>query len=303
VAVEVELCAEIDGELTPVARTLTDENGKFAFRGVPLDRTLNFVAGANVDGVRYASEKFTLGPGRPSVRVRLGVRHSIADASPLVIRRHEIVIEPELGALHVTEAMLIDNPTAKTYVGRTTAGAPMPITFVLGIPTDFERLTFEEEFYGRNFTQIGGKVVASIPWEPGQRWVRFTYSARNEQTFRRWERRIDAPCERLTIRVVGEGAKAVDCSLPLVAATTKERRQFSFSSSSDTLAEDDVVWVTFGDMPVSWMAYARYGAVVVLIAAVVALGIWARFRRHERPSAADDRGSRPQPAAAKRRAA
>lgn len=278
IGVEVELRAELDGELAPVGRTQTDKDGKFRFRGVPLDRTLTYVAGANVDGVHYASDKFTIGPWRHAAHVRLEVREAADAANPLVIRRHEIVLEPELGALHVTEALLIDNPTSKTFVGRATADAPMPVTFTLGIPNDFERLTFEEEFYGRNFALIGGKVVTSIPWEPGRRWVRFTYSARNERGYRRWQRRIDAPCEQLVIRISGEHADGVACSLPSLDADASEQGQPVFASSGP-LAAGEVVWVGLGDLPVSWMAYARWSAVVVLVATILVLSLWMRRRR------------------------
>jgi hypothetical protein len=178
----------------------------------------------------------------------------------------------------------------------------MPVTFTLGIPTDFERLTFEEEFYGRNFALIGGMVVTSIPWEPGQRWVRFTYSARNEQAYRRWERRVDAPCEQLVIRVGGDYADRVECSLPPLDAEASEQGQPTFASSG-TLAAREVVWVGLGDLPVSWMAYARWSAVVVLVATITALSLWMRRRRRGDSSRSANRKFPARRSPAKRRAA
>lgn len=273
--VEVELRAELDGELVPVARTRTDARGAFAFRGVPLDRTLTYVAGANRDGVQYATSKFALGPERRTAHVRLNVRDAETESNPLVLRRHDVVIEPAPGVLHVTEALLVDNPTEKTYVGKARGDAPMPVTFELGIPTDFERLTFEEEFWGRSFALVGGKVVASVPWEPGQRWVRFTYSARNEAAYRRWERAIDAPCERMSVRVKGSGGENIECSLPFDGEAGDRA---VFAAAGQSLAAGDAVWVGLGDLPVSWTTYARWAAVAVLALTVASLTYWSRRR-------------------------
>lgn len=299
-AVEVELRAELDGQLVPVARTQTDARGRFAFRGVPLDQTLTYVAGANLDGVHYASSKFALGPARRSAHVRLAVREAETGTNPLVIRRHDVLIEPGLGVLHVTEALLVENPTPRTYVGKAVGEAPMPVTFALGIPTNFERLTFEEEFFGRNFALVGGKVVTGIPWEPGRRWVRFTYSARNEAAYRRWERRMDAPCDQVSVRVKGSGDVEVECSLP-IDRDTPDRA--TFAASGRSLAAGDVVWVGLGDLPVSWTSYARWGAVVALVLSVVGLAGW-NWRR-KRAMSVSGESLRPAQAARtpKRRAA
>ena len=42
-------------------------------------------------------------------------------------------------------------------------------------PADFQKVTFHEEFFGRAFAMRDGKLVTSIPWEPGQRVLAFTY--------------------------------------------------------------------------------------------------------------------------------
>jgi hypothetical protein len=278
--VPVELRGELDGELVPVARTITDPQGRFRFHGVPLERALTYVAGASVEGVFYGSTPFVLGPQQRSAHVRLTVREAASGESPLVIRRHEVVIQAEQGVLHVTEAMLVDNPTAMTYVGKAGHEQAMSATFVLGIPADFERLTFEEEHWGRNFGVVGGRLVTNVPWEPGERWLRFTYSSRNEHAHRRWERRIDAPCAQIAIRVLGNKTDGIDCSLPRMA--TDSDGQAAFASTGRALSAGDVVWVDLGGLPVSWMVYARWSALALLAATAAALGLWTHWRRREK---------------------
>jgi hypothetical protein len=285
-AVEVELRVELDGELVPIARTRTNERGEFAFQGVPLEKPLTYVAGANVDGVHYPGGKFTLGPNRSTAYIRLNVRNALRHDNPLVIRRHEVILEPASGRLHVTEAMLVDNPTPQTYVGRAVSDDDSrSATLTLGIPPDFERITFEEEFFGRNFTLIDGTLVTNVPWEPGQRWIRFTYSIRNQQARRRWERRIDAPCQTFAVCVIHATDGGVESNLP--AAEFHSQDQPTFSSSGRNLAAGELVWVGLGNLPVPWTVYARWSAVTVLGLVVAMLGTWYRFRGRRQMPARD----------------
>ena len=69
----------------------------------------------------------------------------------------------------MTETMLIANRSLYTYVGAAAEAATPPITLRLSIPSEFTKVTFDKEFFGRQFQLINGAIVTQIPWTPGQR--------------------------------------------------------------------------------------------------------------------------------------
>ncbi|MCL4202591.1 MAG: hypothetical protein KJ000_08855 [Pirellulaceae bacterium] len=274
--IEVILRVRLDGEFVAVAAVQSDREGRFAFAELPVEEDLVYLPGANLDGIHYPGPRLRLDRHHPTAMVKLAVRETINAPNPLVIRRHEIVIQAEAGALHVTEALLVDNPTQRTFVGRGGSDEQPPVTFVLGIPLDFERLTFEQEFFGRNFAMVDGRLATSIPWEPGPRWLRFTATVRNEQSVRRWQRRLDGPCEDLRVRVRQENHDQVRCNLAELLTDTAEERVFS--SGGKTLAADHILEVELGALPLPWMSYARWLALLLLAGSIAGVGIALRTR-------------------------
>ena len=61
--------------------------------------------------------------------------------------------------------------------------------------------------------RAGGKLVTSIPWEPGRRELKFTYFLHNTSSTRVWERTLDLPTERLQVRVATTAPDQVTCNL------------------------------------------------------------------------------------------
>ena len=198
---EVFLRARIEGEFAPVAKTMTDAAGNYRFEGLPVGPEYLYLPGANREEIHYPGRRVGLTRGHPAAYVTLEVRDTVADPSPLVIRQHEIVIGTEPGAVHVVEAMLVDNPTATTYVGRAKTEGMVPVTMRLNIPSDFERVTFEKEMFGSQFQAIDGKLVTGMPWTPGPQWLRFTYTVPAAAIRGVWQRPLDAPCESIRVRV------------------------------------------------------------------------------------------------------
>ena len=152
----------------------------------------------------------------------------VRQPNPLVIRQHEVVLRGEPGVLQVVEAMLIDNPGTRHVRGKygEPEGQPMAATFRLGIPADFDRLTFQEEFFGRQFHLINGQVVTTIPWTPGRRWLRFTYSIPNEEAHCVWEHRLDVPCEHLLVRIHHEHPEEITSNLGEATEVTEGEAVF-----------------------------------------------------------------------------
>jgi hypothetical protein len=186
------------------------------------------------------------------------------------------LVETEPGAVHVTEAMLIDNPGTETYVGRSAGEGMQPVTLRLGIPAEFERITFEEEQFGRQFAAIDGKLSTGIPWMPGQRWMRFTYTLRSEDADRVWQRSLDLPCENLAVRVRHDKLDEVSSNLGPGVIRGDER---VFESAGASLEQGHPLEVNFGALPVPWFLTARWIALGTLVAMITAAIVVTRRKR------------------------
>jgi hypothetical protein len=268
---EVVLRLRIDGQFVPVAETVSDAQGQFQFQNLPIGADCLYLPGANRDDVHYPGPRVQLTIARSDVAVKLQVHDSVADPNPLVIKRHDITIQPQAGALKVTECMLVHNPTSLTYVGRAEGDEAAPVTLRLGIPSNFDRTTFHKEFFGRRFSLDDGKLATTIPWTPGERELKFTYTLCNEEKYHRWQRPLDLPCDHVRVRVDFDKPEEVSCNL----ASTSEKRtgRMTFESRGTTLPAGYLVRVELGDLPMSWMAYARRAALAILIGSIVVASV------------------------------
>jgi hypothetical protein len=279
---EVLLRTQVEGEFAPVAQTVTDAEGNYRFEGLPVGADYLYLPGANRAGIHYPGRRVGLTRGHPTAFVTLEVRDAVTEPSPLVIRQHEIVIGTEKGAVHVVEALLVDNPTAATYVGRAQTKAALPVTLRLHIPTDFERVTFEKERFGREFRVIDSQLVTGMPWVPGPHWLRFTYTLRSQSRKGVWQRTLDAPCESLRVRVEDARPGEVVCNLQ--PAADGPPGDVVFQSRGIVLPVGHEIRVQLGCAPVPWPVYGRWAALLLLAGLIVGVAVvMRRPRRNPEP--------------------
>ena len=157
----------LEGRFVPFRETTSDAEGRFQFDSLPVGNRYRYLVGANRHGIHYPGPRVQLTEDRPDATVELSVCDAVTHPNPLVIRKLDITICPEPGALKVTESMRVENPSSTCYVGQSPVAGGDPVTLQLAIPADFERTTFEEEFFGRRFSVVEGKLVTGVPWPPG----------------------------------------------------------------------------------------------------------------------------------------
>ena len=270
----------LEGRFVPFRETASDAEGRFQFDSLPVGNRYRYLVGANRHGVHYPGPRVQLTEDRPNATVRLSVCDAVTHPNPLVIRKLEITICPQPGTLKVTESMLVENPSSTCYVGQAPAAGADPVTLQLAIPADFERTTFDEEFFGRRFSLVEGKLVTGIPWPPGARELKYTYVLRNAAVDRRWERPLDLPCSQVQLRVCPAKPDEVACNLPSLPAV--HPGELVFGSNAQDLPAGRVLHVTLGHLPMPWMAQARWVAVAILVGLIAGTGgimIWRRRRR------------------------
>ena len=266
----------VDGQLVPLREEPADAQGRFVFRNLPVGMGHQYSPGANRDGIHYPGPRIRLTPQSPYAAVELTVYDAVQEPSPLVIRRQEIRVRPTEGALHVNESILVENPSTTSYVGRSEQDGANPVTLQLAIPSDFEQITFDEEFFGRRFWLSQGRLITGIPWTPGQREVKFHYVLRNTERRRTWQRPLDLPCSDLRLCVCDSEGK-VACSLG--PPTAEQGGELVFESRGKTLPAGHLVRLELGQLPLSWIVYARWSAPVVLIGLMAAS--WVALKRRQ----------------------
>lgn len=285
---EVVLRVKLEGQFVTAAEGTADEQGRFEFPDIPADTEYIYLPGANRAGIHYPGPRVRLSAQTPHARIKLPVHDTVSQPSPLVVRRHDITLQPETDALRVTETLLIENPSSRTYVGQPAHEGGRAATLRLFIPSDFRRTTFHKEFYGRQFALIDGRLVTDVPWTPGQRELAFTYVLPNTGRHRVWQRPLDLPCEDLHITVHTETPNEVSCNLPRTA--TQKTAAVTFESSGQTLPAGHVIRLEIGRLPISLATYGRWLALALLVV-LIGLASLIRFRRTKRSLQNGDRES------------
>ncbi len=271
----VVLRAHLDGEFVVLASTMTQADGSFRFAGLPLDCL--YLPGANRDDVHFPGPRVRLDANRPYATVNLNVFDSVSETNPLVIESHDIVVQAEPGSLKVRETMLVDNPSSQCYVGSPRHPGGGPVTLELGIPADFERITFDKEAFGRQFKLINDKLITGIPWPPGKRELGFSYVIANEKGNRTWQRRVDLPCSRVSLKVQADTPEHVVCNLPVTSVHPDGETRYE--SGAEPLPAGHLLQLELDHLPMSTMVYARRVASVLLIALVAAVSVVSVRRR------------------------
>ncbi len=274
----VILRVEIEGQFVAVTETTTDAQGVFRFEDVPAVAEATYLPGANCGEVHYPGPRVKLTPDQPQVDVELTVFDTTSLRNPLVIRRHDIEVRPEPGGLRVTESLQIDNPMPVCYAGATsprgpTSGKAPPITLRLGIPAEFQRATFQREFFGRRFSWQDNELVTRIPWPPGVRQLDFTYVIVQDSGERSWQRRIDLPCDQIRLTVFTATPDKVSC--PALSRTTShsEHGRVVFASTQ-RLQAGELINVQLGEMSIPLAVQLRWFAVAILLVSVMVPSVW-----------------------------
>ncbi len=284
---EVVLRVKLEGQFVTAAEVRADAQGRFEFSGIPATDEYVYLPGANLAGIHYPGPRVRLSARQPRARVSLPVHEAVADPNPLVLRRHEITLQPQTDSLKVRETLLIDNPSLRTYVGRPAREGGRAATLRLSIAPDFRRTTFDQEFFGRQFTLIDDRLVTDVPWTPGQRELSFTYVVPNDDRHRVWQRPLDLPCDQLRITVHTETPDEVQGNLPRAASAGSGT--VVFESSGQRLPAGHLVSLQLERLPLSLATYGRWIALGLLLALVAAASLIGARRRGGKAARPADR--------------
>jgi hypothetical protein len=272
---KVALRARLQGQFDVAQITTTDLHGQFQFTRLPLAAGIQYVPGANHGEIHYPGPRLRLSAENPTAQIKIVVYEPSTGPSPLELEQHDIVIRPRTGTLEVTESMVIRNPANRSFVGLPGQGKRQRGTLPLAIPANFERVTFEKEFYGRRFSLVDGKLLTDIPWTPGVRRLKFTYVVPVEKGAEKgathWRRPLDLPCSLLRLTIVTDKPDEVSCNF--AAERQVSDHQVTFTSTGVRLPAGREIQLHMGRANVPMMVYGRWAALAILGALVGGTGL------------------------------
>jgi hypothetical protein len=260
---EVVLRLKTGDELLPLAETVADARGRFRFDGLSAKETFIYLPGANYQGIHYPGPSVRLSPIHRRAEVRLTVCAAVGFPNPLVVRSHTVTLRPDTGVLRVTESLVLDNPSPTCYVGQAAGQLAEPVTLQLSIPANFERVTFANEFFGRRFSLVGGRLVTGAPWPPGERELSFSYVVPCTRGYCVWKRPLDLPTTQMRVSACNVQPSQATCNLSRGVPTGDGT--IVFAAADHALDTGYAVQVELGRVPLSPMAYAPAGALVTLV--------------------------------------
>jgi hypothetical protein len=285
--IEVVLRAGMGDQLIPVAQTKSDFYGRYVFEDVPLVAAMDYVPGADRDGVHYPGQRVRLGEHNRTAHVRIATFTTAAAPSPLVAALHQIEFHIEGRVINVMETIVVANPSQATYVGEANGEQPAE-TLRLSLPEHADRVTFDSEFHGRRFHINDGRMVTDVPWPPGRRQLQFSYSLPRRAVSRKFHRTLDLPCESVRVRILGERAELATCSLSAAAPIAGGTE---FASTGELLPAGTAIDLDFGAAPLPWETVARSMAVLTLLGLALATIVVLRRRTRRAEAAGQSEGS------------
>jgi hypothetical protein len=273
--VKVVLCAGERSGVSLIAETQTDIYGKFVFDNLPLDESVTLLPGAQRDGVHYPGNRIRLGPNAPSAHSRIIAFAAIDSPSPLRADSVDIEVWIKRDRMQITETLVVDNPSQMTYVGEPFEDKGR-ISLRLSIPSEFERVTFNSEFYGRRFRVVDHQPVTDIPWPPGRRELKYSYPLPLQAGAGVFRRALDLPSNKVQVHVRGEDMTDLSCNLSQRAAVANS---LDFIASKNQLSSGFIIELQVGAQPINWLLYARWSSLGV--AGLLALATVAIYHRRQ----------------------
>jgi hypothetical protein len=286
----VVLRANLDGGMAPIDETRTDADGRFSFRGLPIDEDVIYLPGVNHDNVHFPGPRVRLIADRPAARVRILAYDAVESPSPLVCRRAEIDVRSGTGYLEITETLQIANPANVAYVGESLDDRP-PVTLRLSLPSGFDKVTFDKEFHGRNFMLHNSDLLSDLPWPPGERELRFRYRLPARNQYCDVQRGLDLPTDEVIVRIRDKAADEVACNLAV--APEQSGGALVFQQKTHAFPAGHVIELKLGALPLTVDACIRWGAAALLVLLITGAAIAAWRRQRPATDLAADEGATP----------
>lgn len=157
-------------------RATADAEGVARFEGLPTDSSWAFVATTVHNEIPFESGLLQFEPQQTDLEAALPVYEPGARLEDLrIVRAHWVIGLSDTRTLDVGELYAFVNGSDRVYTGEMDAnGHRVVLSFEL--PEGATNVGVEGDSEGMRFIQLGGRLVDTLPFPPGQRQVLLRYS-------------------------------------------------------------------------------------------------------------------------------
>ncbi|MFO0829393.1 MAG: hypothetical protein U0572_14745 [Phycisphaerales bacterium] len=157
-------------------KTILDEQGLLLIDDLPVGLGLRPLVRIKHGGVFYQNVGATLDANRPKGSMDVTVYEVTDNAPPWTIVMRHIVATRAHDGLDVSEMVVVNNPTDRTWLGAPPAPDGRRTTVTVALPASAADVQLERGFHGWCCTAFDRPVLAvQMPFMPGEYSYRFAY--------------------------------------------------------------------------------------------------------------------------------
>ena len=194
--------------------TKTDAQGSFSFEGLDVGPNLIYQASIEYQGVTYYSQPVMFSADKADQTVTLTVFDSTDDSSVIKSPSKHYLVEPESDGVIISEILIVQNSSDKTYVGAKDVHQGAKETLHLTLPAGAQDVQFVDGFDDSRVFQQDGAITDTDPIFPGnsQRVFRYRIPAQNDAAS--FTSTMDMGADKVNVLMPDAGAELSVSNLP-----------------------------------------------------------------------------------------
>lgn len=156
--------------------TRFDEQGVVILTDVPVGPEIRPLVRIKYAGVTYQEVGPVMDAGSPKASMQVTVYETTETAPEWRIPMRHVMATPAAGGYEVSETVVVENPSDRTWLGGAANEKGRRPVVQLGLPPSAGSITLESGFHGWCCTEISGRTLTvQMPLMPGRASFKFSY--------------------------------------------------------------------------------------------------------------------------------
>ena len=190
------------------ATTKTDAEGSFRFTGLDTSANYNYEAATTYQKGDYSAPGVSFSGSGETQQVTLEVYDSTTDESVIKATAKHYVVTPNNGQLEVTEILVLNNSSDRTYVGSREISPDQRVTSTYEPPAGAKEVNYGDGLMSCCVVKDGAGFVDTMAINPGESQKIYTYKLPYDGTSLSFGTKILQPTDRVQFLVPSTGITA-----------------------------------------------------------------------------------------------
>lgn len=265
------------------ATARTDARGNFAFQGLTTSPDYSYQVTLIYQQAEYTGDRFSFGAEETSKSVDMTVYDATTSDETLKVSTAQTVVYVEEGNLRVSEYLMVDNDSDRTYIGSRELSPGVRETLAFALPAQAAGLQVGSSLMSCCIYNNEGGFVDSMAVLPGTKELSYSYDIGYKGAEYVFSRKVNYPTDDYHLLVQSPNTQVAGTRLAQAESVTIEGAQFNHFSG-EKLAPGDVVTAQISGLPKS----VDKSTLLWLLLALAVLGsgfsfFYLRSRRRPQP--------------------